>query len=96
MGCVLILVLLGLPRIALVWLWLTQEGYVLQAMGTQPWPFLGFVFFPTATLAFAYSMNAIGGAGVMTPFGWFLTIVALMWDLSVQGGAGRWGSRRKD
>lgn len=84
MGCVLLLVLFGFPRIALIWLWFAREGWVAHAFGDQiVWPLVGFFVMPTTTLAFAYGMNSLGAPGEMTPLGWLLTIVALFFDFGV-------------
>ncbi|MBX2796126.1 MAG: hypothetical protein KTR31_00615 [Myxococcales bacterium] len=91
MGCALILVLVGMPRVALVLLWFTRHGYVAEAFEQSAvWPILGFLFLPTTTLAFAYSMNSLGAAGEMTSFGWLLTAIGLIVDLGLHG----WGGRR--
>jgi hypothetical protein len=91
MGCVLILALFGLPRVALVWLWLAHHGYVVAAFkGADLWPFLGFLFLPTTTLAYAYGMNGLGGAsGHMPALGWLLTLIGLVLDLGIHGGTAR-------
>ncbi len=87
MGCLLILAVFGLPRIGLIVLWFTQPGYVSQALGSALLPILGFLFLPTTTLAFAYGMNGLGGAGgEMPPLGWLLTILGLVVDLGLTGG----------
>jgi hypothetical protein len=94
MGCILILVILGAPRIALVLLWLIRPGYLSDAYGMVVWPLLGFLFFPFTTLAFAYSMNSLGH-GAMTPLGWVLTLIGLLLDVGSGGGAAR-ARRRRD
>jgi hypothetical protein len=98
MGCILILALVGLPRVALVALWLFRNGYVLQAFdGAWVWPVAGFFFLPTTTLAFAYGMNSLGAQGEMTPLAWLLTGIGLLFDLGTHGSGARSarGRRRK-
>ena len=93
MGCVLILALLGLPRLGLLWLWFFEHGYVVAATDSRLWSVLGFVFLPTTTLAFAYGMNGLGAPGEMTPLGWLLTLIGLVFDIGLHGRGG-WGARR--
>ena len=95
MGCVFVLVLLGMPRFGLLWLWLAHTGYVRIAMGgSNIFPLLGFLFLPTTTLAFAFGFNDLGGGTAMTPFGWLLVAIGLVIDLGVHSVTGRSGQRR--
>jgi hypothetical protein len=73
LGC---LMLLG-PRLALFSLFLTSD-YLGRAYDLNLWPFLGFIFLPWTTLAFAYAQNE--GGGLQGPF-LALWIVALITDL---------------
>ena len=68
--------LLG-PRLALFSLFLTSD-YLGRAYDLNLWPFLGFIFLPWTTLAFAYAQNE--GGGLQGPF-LALWIVALITDL---------------
>ena len=68
--------LLG-PRLTLLWLFLTSD-YLGRAYDLNLWPFLGFIFLPWTTLAFAYAQNE--GGGLQGPF-LALWIIALIMDL---------------
>jgi hypothetical protein len=95
MGCVLILALFGLPRIALLWVWFTRHGYVNEAMGGSTLlSVLGFLFLPTTTLAYAYAEHAMRMDGGLTPLGWILVAFGLFVDIAVHGGGG-WRARRR-
>lgn len=96
MGCVLVLALIGLPRLALLWLWIARHGYVSQAFeGIAVWPILGFLLLPTTTLAYAYGINSLGAPGEMTPLGWLLTGIGLVFDLGLNGSGARQARRRQ-
>ncbi|MCC6797499.1 MAG: hypothetical protein IT366_20465 [Candidatus Hydrogenedentes bacterium] len=88
MPCLLILIVLITPRIALVLMWLFS--YTATAFQTNIWPLLGFFFMPYTTCAYAIGMNANGGF-----HGWSLVllIIGVMFDLGSHGGSAR--SRRK-
>ena len=97
MGCALILALVGLPRLALVWLWLARTGYITTAFeGTLLWPVLGFFFLPTTTLAFAYGTNSLGGPGEMPPLGWLLVVFGFFVDVGLHGDGARRARRRRE
>ena len=89
MGCALLLLLLGAPRLALFFVWILRDGYLSAAYETSLWPILGFFFLPVTTLAFAYGMNSLGAPGEMTSLGWLLTGVGLLIDLGFTGGGAR-------
>ncbi|MFO7178545.1 MAG: hypothetical protein DIU78_007605 [Pseudomonadota bacterium] len=84
------------PRIALVLVWLLGGSYLERAYDHWIWPLLGFFFLPLTTLTFAFSLNSVGPAGVMTPFGWLLVGVAGAVDLGLLGGGGRAFRRRRE
>jgi hypothetical protein len=88
MPCIVILVLLGLPRLALFFLWLFSE-YLSRAFATTSvlWPVLGFLFMPFTTLAYAFSMNTWGE---IRGLGTVLVILAVLVDIGLLG-----ASRRK-
>lgn len=88
MPCIVILVLLGLPRLALfvIWLWSDYLGRAFTGH-SQLWPILGFLFMPFTTLAYAFSMNTWGE---IRGLGTVLVIVAVLVDLGMLG-----ASRRK-
>jgi hypothetical protein len=89
MPCLLAMIGFFFPRVALVILWLT--GYTSNAFQTTLWPFLGFLFMPFTTLAYAYAMNTNGS---VTGFYLFLVIVGVMMDVGVLGGGGHARRRR--
>ena len=88
MPCLLVVLALLTPRLALVLLWLF--GTVLQtAYGTILWPLLGFFFMPLLTIAYAYAVTTGGGVQGI----WLvIVIVAALIDLGVIGGS-RWKKR---
>jgi purine-cytosine permease-like protein len=84
-GCLAIL----FPRVALFLVWLLGGSYLEQAFQHWLWPFLGFLFLPLTTLAFAYGVNSLGQGGSMPPLGWLLVALALAVDVGLMGGGGR-------
>jgi hypothetical protein len=97
MPCLLVIVLLGMPRLALFLTWLFSPGYLGRAYESLLWPVLGFFFVPTTTLAFAYASNSLGPAGVVPDLGWLLVALGLVVDLGLSGGSYRTrGWRRVD
>lgn len=96
MGCLLVLALFGLPRIALVWIWLTRNGYVQDEAfgGNMLFSALGFLFLPTTTLAYAYAQHTMQMADGLSVSGWILVAFGFFLDVVVQGGGG-WSARRR-
>jgi hypothetical protein len=93
MPCLLVLIGLMLPRLALVLLALFKTTYLVPgAFASLIWPVLGFFFAPYTTLAWAFAMNANGGAvnGIYL----VLVIIAVLADLGVLGGAKSARTRR--
>jgi hypothetical protein len=91
MPCLLIIVALLLPRMAMFLIWLFSDWFS-RAYETAIWPLLGFFFMPYTTLAYMAAMlnnnHQING-------GWLvLLIVAVVVDLGHNGGAARRGSGR--
>lgn len=86
MGCAIFSLLLGMPRLALILLWVMRPGWLARAYDGLLWPLLGLLFLPWTTLAFAYGVNSLGPPGVMPPLGWLLTGIALLIDLGIIGG----------
>ena len=85
MPCVLALLLLGLPRLALLLVFLFSD-YLGRAFQTNFWPFLGFFVAPLTTLAWAWSMNAYGA---IEGFGAAAVLVGLLFDFGFLGAARR-------
>jgi len=90
MGCLLMLFSLITPRLIMVVLWLFTD-YLSRAFGSFFWPFLGFLFLPTTTMAYAVAENAYHGV-----HGWGLAIViaGVVIDFGLLGGGGRALGRR--
>jgi len=93
MPCLFVFVLLGMPRVALFFLWLFGGGYLSRAFDHTLWPILGFFFLPMTTLSFAYAFNSIRPAGDVSDFGWLLVGVGAVVDLGLFGGG--WRSRKR-
>ena len=85
MCCVLLLLALVGPRIAIVVLWLFTD-YLSRAFDTFLWPLLGFLFLPWTTIAFAIARNAFGG---LDGIGLLIVIVGFLADIGVIGGGTR-------
>jgi len=88
MPCFVGCLALAFPRFALFLVWLLGGSYLERAFEHWLWPFLGFLFLPLTTLAFAYGTNSLGH-GQMTPLGWLLVLLGLVVDLGLWGGGGR-------
>ena len=76
------------PRFAIV-LVVVFSDYVGRAYDTVLWPFLGFLFLPLTTLAYAWAINSHGSVE-----GLYLVVVviAVLMDLGLVGGS---AARRK-
>lgn len=86
MPCLLALLALISPRLALIAMWLLSD-MLHQAFDGWILPVLGFLLLPWTTLAWA-AMWSIGVTGV-AGFEWFIVVVALLADLGSLGGAAR-------
>lgn len=84
MPCLLIVIAMLAPRVALFFMWLL--AYTAVAFETRRWPLLGFFFMPYTTCAYAIGMNENGGFQ-----GWslLLLIVGVVFDLGSHGGSAR-------
>jgi hypothetical protein len=80
--CLLVLLLLGFPRLALFFMWATSD-YLGRAYHGNLVPFLGFLFMPLTTMAYAWAINSNGSVS-----GGYLVavVVAVLADLGVIGG----------
>src|SRR5213593_2055911 len=83
--CVLILVALVGPRLALVVLWLLTD-YLSRAFDSFVLPFLGFLFLPWTTLAYAVAQNAFGG---VHDIGLIVVVLGVLADVGALGGGAR-------
>jgi hypothetical protein len=86
MGCLIALLGLITPRFVLVMLWLFTN-YLNRAFDSFILPFLGFLFLPTTTLAYAVAQNAFNG---LRGFGLVLLILGILIDLGVIGSGAWW------
>ena len=91
MSCLLALFALMTPRVVIV-LMVVFSDYLGAAYKTTLWPFLGFLFMPMTTLAYAWAMNSGGSVS-----GGYLVVVvlAVLLDLGLVGGSAR-SRRRRD
>ena len=86
MPCLLVIIALLLPRMALFLIWLFTD-WLKQAYETALWPLLGFFFMPYTTLAY---MGAMLNNNHQITGGWLvLLIVAVVVDLGHHGGTAR-------
>ncbi|HLL86715.1 MAG TPA: hypothetical protein VK387_05350 [Thermoleophilaceae bacterium] len=78
-GCLVAVLALISPRLALVVLWLFSD---LLSAAFQSWliPLIGFFVLPWTTLAYA-GMWALGRGSAVTGFEWFLVVLAFVVDL---------------
>lgn len=85
MCCILVALAFFGPRLTLFLLWLFTD-YLGRAFDSFVLPFLGFLFLPWTTLAYAVAQNAFGG---MHDLGLVLVIVGVIADIGVFGGGSR-------
>jgi hypothetical protein len=85
MQCCLVILALSAPRVALFLVWLFSD-YLAFAYEGAVLPILGFFFLPLTTLAYAWAQHEYGG---MNGLGMAVTILALLIDMGVIGGASR-------
>jgi len=83
--CVLILLAFFTPRIVLFILWIFTN-YLSRAYEGFLLPFLGFLFLPATTLAYAIAQNELGG---LSGFGLIVVLVGLAVDIGLLGGGAR-------
>jgi hypothetical protein len=83
--CVLVLLAFFTPRIVLFLLWLFTN-YLSRAYDGFVLPFLGFVFLPATTLAYAIAQNELGGANGL---GLVVVLIGLAVDVGLLGGGAR-------
>ena len=85
MCCVLILLAFFTPRIVLFILWLFTS-YLSRAYDGFILPFLGFLFLPATTLAYAIAQNELGG---ISGLGLVVVLIGLAVDIGLLGGGAR-------
>jgi hypothetical protein len=88
MCCVLALLAFLGPRLAIFLLWLFTN-YLNRAFDGFLLPFLGFLFLPWTTIAFAIAQNEFGGANGI---GLVIIVIGFLVDVGILGGGAR--SRR--
>jgi hypothetical protein len=82
MGCLLVILLLAFPRIALLLLFLSSN-YLQRAYHGQLLPLLGFLFLPLTTLLYAWMVNTaqpIAGINLL------ILLITVVLDLGGLGG----------
>ncbi len=92
MPCCLALIALAAPRLAIVLLVLFSD-YLGTAFQSWLVPFLGFLFLPLTTLAYAWAVHS---SGSVEGIGLALVVLAALIDLGVVGGSARSRRGKKD
>ena len=78
-GCLALLT----PRFAIV-LVVIFSDYIGRAFDSMIWPFLGFLFMPLTTLAYAWAINSRGSLdGIQLA----VVVIAVLMDLGLIGGS---------
>ena len=92
MPCLIGCLALSAPRFAIV-LVVFFSDYIGRAYETTLWPFVGFLFMPLTTLAYAWAINDRGSvAGLHL----FVVIVAVLIDFGLVGGSASKNRRSKE
>lgn len=85
MPCLIILLILGLPRLVIALTFLFSD-YLSRAIHSGLWLILGFLFMPFTTLAYAFAKNHHGRVdGIYLA----LVVVAVLVDLGAVGGGSK-------
>ncbi len=79
MPCLVVLLALALPRLAIALLWFLTTWFH-GMFGTLLWPILGFVFLPTTLLWYSAVQHWFGGQWTLWPV--IGIVVAMLIDLS--------------
>ncbi|TMF76071.1 MAG: hypothetical protein E6I18_10595 [Chloroflexi bacterium] len=85
MCCVLALLAFVGPRLVILLL-SVFTNYMSRAFDTFIWPFLGFIFLPWTTIAFAIAQNEFGG---LSGLGLLIVALGFLGDIGVLGGGAR-------
>ena len=91
MPCCVALIALAAPRIAIL-LVVIFSDYLGQAYETNLVPFLGFLFMPTTTLAYAWAIHSRGSVEGLQLV---VVVIAVLIDLGLLGGSAR-GVRERE
>lgn len=82
---------LSAPRFAIVLVVLFSD-YIGRAYETVLWPFIGFLFMPLTTLAYAWAINSRGSVeGVHL----IVVVIAVLVDLGLVGGSASQRRRKR-
>jgi hypothetical protein len=91
-GCLVGCAALLFPRLVLFFIFLFSN-YLGRAYETNFWPFLGFLFMPLTTLAYAWSMNSNGSvSGIYL----VVVVIAVLVDLGLTGKGAHEGRKSWD
>jgi len=91
MPCLILIIILGFPRVAFALLWLFSTYLQRAFHGGLLLPILGFIFLPLTTIVYAWEINSgMPTAGINLL--WLL--IAVIIDLGGLGGGARRQSRR--
>lgn len=90
MPCLVLLITLIFPRLALVCVWLFSD-FLSRAYQTALWPLLGFIFMPLTTLAYAWAINTNGSVQGMF---FIIVLAAALIDLGAAGGSAHSSRKR--
>ena len=88
MGCAVLSVLVGMPRVAIGLLWLFLPGWLIAPFPHRMLPLLGFAFLPYSTLGWCFAANHLGAPPDGPLWGWVAVILGVALDLGVIGGSG--------
>jgi len=96
--CLIGILALIFPRVALFLVWFLGGNYLDRAYHSWIVPLAGFFFLPLTTLIYAFAHNSLGTPGHVSSLGWLLVAIAAIVDLGLWGGGGRhahrWGRER--
>ncbi|MCH2132930.1 MAG: hypothetical protein MK116_04175 [Phycisphaerales bacterium] len=84
MCCLIAILALGFPRIALFLVWLFDPAFLDAAYQNMAVPILGFIFLPCTTLGYAWTVTFEGGPSSIP--GVIVIIIAVLLDLGTYGG----------
>jgi hypothetical protein len=90
MPCLLVLLVVGLPRLVLVLMWLFSHALD-HAYHNLAIPLLGFLFLPITTIVYAWMLN---GGMPLQGGNLLILIIAVVLDVVSSGGGARHWSRR--
>jgi len=93
MGCLVALLALFSPRLALFALWIFSD-VLGDAYDSWIVPLLGFLLLPWTTLA--YAVMYVAGSDRVYGLEWFIVILAFFFDLASYANSSRWRGRDWD